>query len=400
MKIIPRLSYLTQLIQTVQTPDIKVITGVRRVGKSKLIESFIEYVTAHIQNANIIRINFNTLETEPLAEYHALYRFIEEHFMAGGENFLFIDEVQMCRGFEKAINALHATEKYHIYITGSNAFLLSSDLATLFTGRTFEIHVFPFSFNEFLAYFEGEHKDIYALFDAFVRQGGMSGSYPYQQEKEKYTYITSVFETLIVRDIRQKYKIRNPGLLEKLADFLTANISSEVSTRSLADTLTSHKEKTNGKSIGSYLQYLTNAYAFYKVRRYDIRGKRYLASQDKYYLCDHAFRYAKLGTKNLDFGRTYENIVAIELLRRGYEVYTGVLYKKEIDFVAIRHNEKVYIQVSDDITHEQTFERETVPFFQIKDAYPKMIIARTRHEPYQYEGIRIVDIADWLRADT
>lgn len=399
MKIIPRLSYLKRLIQTVQTPDIKVITGIRRAGKSKLLESFIEYVTEHIQSANIIRINFNVLDTEPLTEYHALYRFIEDRYMEGKENFLFIDEVQMCRGFEKTVNALHASEKYHIYITGSNAFLLSSDLATLFTGRTFEIHVFPFSFNEFLTYFEDKENDIYAAFDTFVRQGGMSGSYPYQQEKEKYTYITSVFETLIVRDIRQKYKIRNPGLLEKLADFLMDTISSEVSTRNLANTLTSHKEKTNDKSVGSYLQYLTNAYAFYKVRRYDIHGKKYLASQDKYYLCDHAFRYAKLGTKNLDFGRMYENIVAIELLRRGYEVYTGVLYKKEVDFVAIRRDEKIYIQVSDDITNAQTFERETAALFQIKDAYPKMLIARTRHEQYQYEGVRIVDIADWLRDD-
>ena len=399
MKIIPRLSYLKRLIQTIQTPDIKVITGIRRAGKSKLLESFIEYVTEHIQSANIIRINFNVLDTEPLTEYHALYRFIEDRYMEGKENFLFIDEVQMCRGFEKTVNALHASEKYHIYITGSNAFLLSSDLATLFTGRTFEIHVFPFSFNEFLTYFEDKENDIYAAFDTFVRQGGMSGSYPYQQEKEKYTYITSVFETLIVRDIRQKYKIRNPGLLEKLADFLMDTISSEVSTRNLANTLTSHKEKTNDKSVGSYLQYLTNAYAFYKVCRYDIHGKKYLASQDKYYLCDHAFRYAKLGTKNLDFGRMYENIVAIELLRRGYEVYTGVLYKKEVDFVAIRRDEKIYIQVSDDITNAQTFERETAALFQIKDAYPKMLIARTRHEQYQYEGVRIVDIADWLRDD-
>jgi len=399
MKIIPRLSYLKRLIQTIQTPDIKVITGIRRAGKSKLLESFIEYVTEHIQSANIIRINFNVLDTEPLTEYHALYRFIEDRYMEGKENFLFIDEVQMCRGFEKTVNALHASEKYHIYITGSNAFLLSSDLATLFTGRTFEIHVFPFSFNEFLTYFADKENDIYAAFDTFVRQGGMSGSYPYQQEKEKYTYITSVFETLIVRDIRQKYKIRNPGLLEKLADFLMDTISSEVSTRNLANTLTSHKEKTNDKSVGSYLQYLTNAYAFYKVRRYDIHGKKYLASQDKYYLCDHAFRYAKLGTKNLDFGRMYENIVAIELLRRGYEVYTGVLYKKEVDFVAIRRDEKIYIQVSDDITNAQTFERETAALFQIKDAYPKMLIARTRHEQYQYEGVRIVDIADWLRDD-
>ena len=394
MKLIERKQYLEKIINVIGTPDIKVITGVRRSGKSKLLEAFKAYLQKNIVNANIIHINFNLPEFDGLLEHKSLYDYVNSQYISNKENFVLIDEVQMCNDFEKAINGLHATEKFDIYITGSNAFLLSSDLATLFTGRTFEIKVYPFSFNEYMQYFELQDK--YNAFDRYMIEGGMSGSYLYKDQEAKYDYIAEVFDTLIVRDIRRKYKIRNTQLMDIVVDFLMDNISNLSSARSITNTLTVAKEKVNHNTIGSYMQYLCNAFAFYKVRRYDIKGKKYLSSNDKYYLGDHTFRYAKLGTKNMDYGRILENIVAIELLRRGYEVYVGVLYKKEIDFVAIKRNEKIYIQVSDNISDEKTFEREISPLLQIKDAYPKMVIARTRHDEYQYEGVRIVDISDWL----
>ncbi len=394
MKLINREEYLEKVISVIGTPDIKVITGVRRSGKSKLLETFMTYIKNHVADANIIHINFNLPENEELAEYRGLYDYVKSKYADGKENFVLIDEIQMCHDFEKAINGLHASEQFDIYITGSNAFLLSSDLATLFTGRTFEIKVYPFSFAEYVKYFE--YDDRYAAFDKYLMEGGMAGSYLYRDQEAKYNYIEEVFNTLIVRDIRTKYKIRNTALMDRLCDFLMDNISNLTSARSITDTFNSNKDEINHKTIGSYLQYLCNAFAFYKIRRYDIKGKRYLSSNEKYYLSDHSFRYAKLGTKNMDYGRTLENIVAIELLRRGYEVYVGVLYKKEIDFVAIKRDEKIYIQVSDNIDNPETFKREVDPLLKINDAYPKMIISRTKHDDYQYEGIKITDVANWL----
>ena len=394
MRLIERDIYLNKLKDVMGTPDIKVITGVRRSGKSKLLESFMAHVRETDSNANIIHINFNLNAHEKLMEYHALNNYIENATIIGKNNFIMIDEVQMCAGFEKAINSLHASEKYDIYITGSNAFLLSSDLATLFTGRTFEIEVYPFSFKEFMQYYD--LTDQYAAFTRYIQEGGMAGSYLYKTPEAKYDYISDVFNTLIVRDIQRKYRIRNMPLMERLCDFLIDNISNLTSTRSVAAAFNSEQVKTNDRTISAYIKYLCNAFAFYKVRRYDIQGKRYLASNDKYYLSDHSFKYAKLGTKNADYGRMIENIVAIELLRRGYELYAGVLYKKEIDFVAIKRNEKLYIQVASSIDDPDTFQREVDPLLKIKDAYPKMILARTRQETYQYEGVQIMDVADWL----
>ena len=394
MKLIERKQYLEKMIGVIGTPDIKVLTGVRRSGKSKLLEAFKTYIQKNIPSANIIHINFNLTKYDNLKEYKSLNEYIENNHVDGKDNFVLIDEIQMCDNFELCINNLHATEAYDIYITGSNAFLFSSDLATLFTGRTFEIKVYPFSFAEYVNYFEPLDK--YTAFDNYMLEGGMAGAYLYKEQEDKYEYIENVYDTLILRDIRQKYNIKNPILMDRISQFLMDNVSNLTSARSITDTLMSNKDKINHKTVGNYLNYLCNAFAFYKIRRYDIKGKKYLASNDKYYLSDHAFRYAKLGTKNLDNGRVIENIVAMELLRRGYEVYVGLLYKKEIDFVALKRNEKIYIQVSDNIDNKETFNREVETLLKIKDAYPKMIISRTRHPEYQYEGVKIIDVTDWL----
>ena len=393
MKLIER-EYLKDLIDIIGTPDIKVITGVRRSGKSKLLEMFKEYVIENIQDANIININFNLVKFDKLRDYISLNNYIEEHYIEGKKNFVLIDEVQMCKEFERTINSLHAEEKYDIYITGSNAFLLSSDLATLFTGRTYEIQIYPFSFKEYMQYFK--YKDVQEAFEKFVFEGGMSGSYIYNENQRKYNYINEVYNALIVRDIQQKYNIQNIGLMDSLSEFMMDNISNLTSYRNIAKKLNENNVNTNDKTVGNYINYLCNAFAFYKIRRYDIQGKRYLSSIDKYYLVDHTFKYAKLGTKNVNYGRLYENIVAIELLRRGYEVYVGELYNCEVDFVAMKRNEKLYIQVSDNIGEDKTLEREVRPLLKIKDAYPKILIARTRHDDYQYEGVQIYDIANWL----
>ena len=353
-----------------------------------------EYIINNIKDYNIIDINYNSLDFENLKEYHKLNDYIKRRYKKHMNNFVLIDEVQMCEGFEKTINSLHAEEKYDIYITGSNAFLLSSNLATLFTGRTFEVKVYPFSFKEYIDYFK--YNNIDTAFDNYVMEGGMSGSYLYNSIERKYDYLNDIYNTLIVRDIFERNKIKDEKLMCSLNDFLMDNISNRTSLRNVANSLNNINLVTNHKTVGNYIEYLCEAFAFYKISRYDIKGKKYLNSDEKYYLSDHAFRYARLGTKSLDYGRVYENIVAIELLRRGYEVYTGILYNKEVDFIAVKRNEKIYIQVSDNIDYEKTMQREVEPLLQIKDAYPKIIIARTRHEDYQYEGIQIYDIANWL----
>lgn len=393
MKLIKR-EYLKELIEVIGTPDIKVITGVRRSGKSKLLEMFKNYIMENINDYNIIDINFNLIKFDNLRDYVSLNNYVEKNYIEGKNNFVLIDEVQMCKEFERTINSLHAEEKYDIYITGSNAFLLSSDLATLFTGRTYEIQIYPFSFKEFIKYFN--YENIQDAFEKYVLEGGMAGSYIYNDVSKKYNYINEVYNALIVRDIHQKYNIQNIGLMDSLTEFMMDNISNLTSYRKIANSLNQSSVNTNDKTIASYINYLCDAFAFYKIRRYDIQGKRYLSSVDKYYLVDQTFKYAKLGTKDMNYGRTYENIVAIELLRRGYELYVGELYNFEVDFVAMKRNEKLYIQVSDNITDDKTFEREIRPLLKIKDAYPKILIARTKHDDYQYEGIQIYDLANWL----
>ncbi len=395
MKLIERTQYLNRLRSLKGSPDIKIITGIRRSGKSKLMQAFADYILQSEPDANIISIDYTKLAFEKLKEYHALHGYVESKTLAGSSNYLMIDEVQMCPDFEAAINSLHSSEQYDIYLTGSNAFLLSTDLATLFTGRHIEIPIYPFSFKEYCCYFSPV-VDLYAAFDRYVIEGGMSGSYLYANQNDKEEYIREVFNTILTRDLTEKYKLSDTQVLLHLAEYMMDNISNTTSPNNIAGVLTSNKMPTTHVTIGRYIKMLCQAFVFYKADRYDIRGKKYLESLNKYYLADTGFRYALLGHRNMDWGRAYENIVYLELLRRNYNVYIGKLYQKEVDFVAMRGNEKLYIQVCDDISSETTLERETSPLFSIKDAYTKILLARTRHEEYDVQGVRIIDIAKWL----
>ena len=393
MKLIKRDFYLNRLLAVKDVPDIKVITGVRRSGKSKLMDAFID-TFAQDENANVVRIKLNLKKYEKLLSADRLYDYIEEHYVPDKSNYLFVDEIQLCNGFERVINSIHEEEIYDIYLTGSNAFLLSSDLATLFGGRVCEISLYPFSFKEYLDYYPSDKID--DSFDSFVKTGGMAGSYLYKTEEDARKYVNGIYRTTITKDIVTKFKIENEDLLIMIGNFLMDNVGNQTSIRNVAAKLSSGSYKTNDKTVGAYITYFCRSFLFYPIQRYDIKGKKYLESDKKYYLSDLSFRFAEIGTKNADYGHLYENIVAIELLRRGYEVYVGKLYDKEVDFVAIKEGEKLYIQVADDISREDTFKREVSSLLSINDAYPKMLLARTKHDESQHEGIRIIDIARWL----
>lgn len=395
MKLIERGDYLNRLIRLKDTPDIKIITGLRRSGKSELLKTYIEWLKNNALDENIIYIDFYDLKNEELKNYRALYDFVEDNYVKDKKNALFVDEVQLCSQFELAINSLYNSRKYDIYITGSNAFLLSSDLSTLFTGRYIEIPVYPFSLSEYCRYYNLD-VNTSGVLDSYITDGGLAGAYLYTAKEDQIAYIKDVYNTILHRDLVEKYGIKEVALLDSLVEYLMDNIANLTSASAITTTFKQEKIETNHITIGNYLKYICSVFMFYKVKRYDIRGKKYLETSDKYYLSDLGFRYALLGTRNMDYGRAYENVVAIELLRRGYDIYVGKLYQKEVDFVAMKQNEKLYIQVSDNISEKDTLDRELAPLKAIKDAYPKILIANTGHEDYDVEGIKVLDITRWL----
>ena len=328
MKLIERKTYLQKMINSMQVPDIKVITGIRRCGKSKLLDAFNNYLKL-MKSINIIKINLELRQFKSLLSSDNLYDYIENRYDENKENYLLIDEIQLCNGFEEIINSLHAEEKFNIYITGSNAFLLSSALATLFGGRVFEIKIYPFSFKEYVEYYNPKNFD--KAFNNYVIDGGMPGTYLYNNKNDQLDYLKGIFETTIIKDIVTKYKVENEQLLKMIGNFLMDNLGSKTSIRNIANKLTTSTYKTNDKTVGTYLDYICKSFLFYPLTRFDIKGKKYLESDKKYALVDTSFRYACIGSKDIDYGHLYENIVAIELLRRGYEVYVGAMRDKEID---------------------------------------------------------------------
>ena len=394
MKIIERKQYLSELLSLKNKPDIKIITGVRRAGKSMLLNEYIKVIKSVEKDANIIRVDFNRIMFDDIKEYKKLNTYIRERHLPSVNNYVFIDEVQMCDRFELAVNDLYESKEFDIYITGSNAFLLSSDLATLFTGRYFEIEVLPFSFSEYCEYYG--YTNINDAFDKFTLEGGFAGSYLYDTDKQKYDYIANVLDVVILKDIMKKNGVTDKVAMENIVTFLLDNISNLTTPSKITNRLNEDGTSIDHKTVGNYISYLCEGFVFYKIKRFDIRGNGYLKTNEKYYLVDQGFRFAKLGKRYFDYGRLYENIIALELIRRGYDIYVGKLYQKEIDFVAIKGSEKIYIQVSDNISREETFERELIPLRQISDSYPKILMANTRHDDYDIGGIKVFDIARWL----
>lgn len=394
MELIERSLYLDRLRNLRGTPDIKILTGVRRAGKSKILEMLRDEIRG-AGGGNVIYIDLSDLENENLCEYHALHDYVRAHTVDGQANVLMIDEVQECKGFERTVNSLHNSGKYDIYLTGSNAFLLSSDLATLFTGRQIEIPVYPFSFAEYCQYHKSE-SERGALFDRYLTEGGLAGSYVYKTEQDRIAYVREIFETILTRDLVQKFRLAEPTVLRCLAEYLMDNIANLTSPNRTSVQLAQNKVATNHVTAANYMEHLRRAFLFYRVKRYDIRGKKYLETNEKYYLSDLGFRYAVLGRRNMDWGRAIENVVFLELVRRGYEVNVGKVNDFEVDFIAVRSGEKMYVQVCDDVSSPETLLREVRPFTKIRDAYPKLLIARTRHEESDYEGVRILNVADWL----
>lgn len=386
-------SYMERLWALEGTWDIKVITGTRRSGKSELMKAFSASVARKGPSSNNVYIDLLDLDNEPLLEYPALHREIIERHKEGARNRLFIDEVQLFEGFEKAVNSIHARGGWDVYLAGSNAFLPSSDLATLFTGRHREVHIPPLSFGEYRSYFGEQGTDD---FDGFIRRGGLAGSYDYDGISESYGYIRDVYKTILTRDLVQKFSLPDSAVLERLAEYMMGNSGNLNSPNNIANVLDANRVPINHVTVGRYISYLRDAFVFYEARRYDIKGKKRVGTQAKHYACDSGMRYAVLGTRDMDWGRMYENAAFLELMGRGYEAYVGKLYQKEVDFVAKRGSELVYIQVSDDISSESTLERELVPLLSVRDAFPKVLVARTRHEPYAREGVLVLDFTRWL----
>lgn len=392
--------YLNQLVSFKDKPVIKVITGIRRCGKSSLLTLFEEYL--HNQNVlseNIIRMNFESFEFDDIRNYRELYKFIENKIIKKKEKYyIIIDEVQLVHDWEKCINALLVDFNVDIYITGSNAYLLSSEISTLISGRYVEIKMQPLSFKEYIDFVSTEEKFSYdKLFSQYLEFGGLPAIIDFLNIPDSAaSFLNGIYNTVIMKDVIQRNEIRDPALLENVVKFLAANIGNIVSAKKISDYLTSTGRKTRSDTIDNYIRMLENAYIFYRAKRYDLKGKQILKTSEKFYIIDTGIRNQLTGLRNKDFGYSLENIIYFELLSRGYEVFIGKTDSYEIDFVATKYKEKFYIQVSASIIDENTKIREIRPLLNIQDSYPKYILTMDRNIFTDIEGIKVLNIIDFL----
>ena len=402
-QLIPRKQYLDTLIRLKDKHLIKIVTGIRRCGKSTLFDLYEEYLLNNgVRKENIIRINFESPEFIELWDWLALYRFIKERLQANTMNYILLDEIQNVPDFQRAVDGLFILDNCDVYITGSNAYLLSGELATLLSGRYIEIKMLPLSFKEYLSAFP-ENKDFATQFRRFIQ----FGSFPYvlwlEEEQDIHAYLEGIYTTVILKDVLTRKKIADPDMLQRVVKFLADNIGSPISATSIANTLTSHQRKVSFHTVENYLAALMDSFIFHRVQRYDIKGKQHLSTGAKYYLCDVGLRYYMLGTKPGDFGHILENIIYLELVRRGNEVYVGKANDTEIDFIAIHKGEKSYYQVAYTVMdldgNDRILQRELRPLQLCKDNNQKFLLTMDNVPPVSHDGIKQLYVLDWLLQD-
>lgn len=398
MQLIKRKEYLKQLINWRDKKVIKVITGVRRCGKSTLMDLYKSCLLEQgVANEQIISINFEDYDYIDLLEPHNFYAYVKERILSDGRmTYCFFDEIQNVKDFERVVDSLYIKPNVDIYITGSNAYMLSSELATLLSGRYVEIKMLPLSFKEYVEA-SGDERELARKYRSYIE----TSSFPYvldmkQDARVIREYLNGIYNTIVVKDITQRNKFPDTMMLESVLRFAYDNIGNILSTKKIADTMTSDGRKIDTKTVEKYLNALMESYMLYQCKRYNIKGKQYLKTLDKYYAVDMGMRKVLLGSKAMDAGHILENIVYLELLRRGYDVYIGKVDDLEVDFVAMDDKGMTYYQVSATVRDEKTLKRELSSLQSINDHYPKILLTLDDDPEMEYAGIRKINAVDWL----
>lgn len=402
---VERKEYLDQLWAWKDEQQIKVVTGIRRCGKSVLLEQYQQRLLAEgVTPEQIISVNFEDLDYEPLKDYMELYRYIKERLCTDKMTYIFLDEVQNVPSFEKVVDSLYIKDYVDVYITGSNAYMLSSELATLLSGRYVEISMLPLSFREYITVTGMQREE---AFSEFMKTGGL----PYvavmnRTDQKADQYLEGIYNTVIVKDIEErqtrkekdsgKRKITDIALLKTIARYLSSVIGSPVSMKSITNYLISSGRKVSQNTVSDYVEALTESFIFYSVERFDIVGKQLLKVNNKLYMADMGLRNHILPRKRYDLGFTMENIVYLELKRRGYKINIGKFGSAEVDFVTQKEGVLTYYQVTADMTAEETFEREMRPLRSIQDNYEKIVLTLEKFSLGNYDGIKVVNVIDWL----
>lgn len=395
MKILDRKEYKNRLIRLQETEKIKIISGIRGAGKSELLHSYQKWIEEHVEGANILYLDMEDAQNAELKDGPSLLSYIEMKYEEKSKNFLIVEEVQHCKNFEKAMLSVYERKMFNIYLSCSNASFLYEDKTAFWDEHSIELPIFPFSLSEYLRYYERKDPSS-AILPGYLKYGGLSATFRFKFKEDKTEYIKELYNKKIKIDLRKTYGIKDQALMDSLLAYLMLHLSTSTSASKISSLFKQNNLETNHITIGKYLQYLCAAFLFFKVKRYDIRKKVYLETADKYYMTDLSFRFALLEKEKPGMKEIYENLVAIEIRRRGYDIYVGKLYQKEINFVAMREKEKLYIQVTDEVEEEDKLAEALSPLRAIKDSYPKLLIANTGKDEFDVDGIRILDLTKWL----